>query len=215
VDFQATFAMPEASATPKYQLVGSVQERRPLSSASSNFKPTIYNTGFPAVQHRSKSAFARSREDQTKAFRAERNSEPPLAVSGGIQKFDDEKSTMDSNLGKRLRSSDEGDDWRRRVSEENERKIESMTEEERELEQKEILERFGANVGDILRKAREAREMKGFQGSAETRKEPLLEDFQGTYYGLSPLTGSSSDSRLSSLDGGFRSALKGKFIDVC
>jgi hypothetical protein len=33
-----------------------------------------------------------------------------------------------------------------------------MTEEERERERKEIVERFGANVGDVLRRARLARD---------------------------------------------------------
>jgi RNA polymerase II-associated protein 1 len=44
------------------------------------------------------------------------------------------------------------------MEEENQRKVEAMTEEERETERKEILERFGPNIAEVLRKARAARE---------------------------------------------------------
>lgn len=44
------------------------------------------------------------------------------------------------------------------MEEQNRRRVEAMTEEEREAERREILERFGPNVGEILRKARAARD---------------------------------------------------------
>ena len=44
------------------------------------------------------------------------------------------------------------------MEEENQRRVEAMTESELEAERKEILERFGPNVGEILRRARAARE---------------------------------------------------------
>jgi hypothetical protein len=44
------------------------------------------------------------------------------------------------------------------MSEENERRVAAMTEEEREQERREIEEKFGKNVGDVLRRARLARE---------------------------------------------------------
>lgn len=47
------------------------------------------------------------------------------------------------------------------MEEENTRKVESMTEEEREEERRELLEKFGSGLGDVLRRAREAREGKG------------------------------------------------------
>ena len=52
------------------------------------------------------------------------------------------------------------DDWRHQAEEENTRKVESMSPEELEQEQKEILERFGPNIADVLKKARAAREKK-------------------------------------------------------
>jgi hypothetical protein len=44
------------------------------------------------------------------------------------------------------------------MSEENERRVAAMTEEEREQERREIEEKFGKNIGDVLRRARLARE---------------------------------------------------------
>ena len=50
------------------------------------------------------------------------------------------------------------DDWRARMSEENEKRVGAMTEEEREHERREIEERYGKNIGDVLRRVRMARE---------------------------------------------------------
>jgi hypothetical protein len=44
------------------------------------------------------------------------------------------------------------------MSEENERRVAAMTEEEREQERGQIRENFGKNIGEVLRKARMARE---------------------------------------------------------
>ena len=46
----------------------------------------------------------------------------------------------------------------------------NMTEEEREEERREILERFGANVGDLLKRARLAREK---QRQGKVQAEPM------------------------------------------
>jgi len=53
------------------------------------------------------------------------------------------------------------DDWRVRVSEENERRVAAMTEEAREQERREIEEKFGKDIGEVLRRARMARESHG------------------------------------------------------
>ena len=50
------------------------------------------------------------------------------------------------------------DDLRRQISEENDRRIEGMREEGTERERKEIIGQFGSGIGDLLRKAKEARE---------------------------------------------------------
>jgi len=44
------------------------------------------------------------------------------------------------------------------MSEENEKRVAAMTVEEREQERREIEEKFGKNIGDVLRRARMARE---------------------------------------------------------
>ena len=50
------------------------------------------------------------------------------------------------------------DDLRRQISEENDRRIEVMREEEKERERGEIIGQFGSGIGGLLRKAKEARE---------------------------------------------------------
>ena len=58
----------------------------------------------------------------------------------------------------------EGGDWRDQISRENEERVQNMTEEERERERQEIIERFGSHVGDVLRRARLAREGTSLKG---------------------------------------------------
>ncbi|KAJ3525683.1 hypothetical protein NM688_g8368 [Phlebia brevispora] len=137
-------------------LIGSIVERKPGSSSSPNVHPIANKTGFPPVQHRSKSAFARARDDQKKSSGSERLQRPPAIASSARLKsevpsyeYDDAQSHPQSNLD---------GDWRRDIEEENKSRVASMTESEREEERREILERFGSGVGDILRKARAARE---------------------------------------------------------
>ncbi|KAK1226590.1 hypothetical protein PQX77_010430 [Marasmius sp. AFHP31] len=128
-------------------LIGSVIERAPSSSKSK--PPTISQTargGFPVVQHRSlerakgKSAFARSRESAQTNPTISRDAPVPRVVPH--------------------REPQSEQDWRSQISRENEARVENMTEEERESEIREVLERFGTGVGDLLKRAREARERK-------------------------------------------------------
>ena len=49
-------------------------------------------------------------------------------------------------------------DLRQQISEENDRRIEGMSEEGRERERREIIEQFGSEIEDLLRRAKEARE---------------------------------------------------------
>ena len=49
-------------------------------------------------------------------------------------------------------------DLRRQISEENDRRIEGMPEERIKRERREIIGQFGSGIGDLLRKAKEARE---------------------------------------------------------
>lgn len=130
--------MPDAF-TKNVQLVGSVLERTP-GAASSPLRPPAPKTGFPPVQHRSKSAFARSRDPSKQPTEnRERPSKPPIVSS--------EHPTPSP-------SASEEPKWREEVGRENEKIVANMSPEERELERQAILERFGPDVGVILRKAK-------------------------------------------------------------
>jgi len=63
------------------------------------------------------------------------------------------------------------------MTEENERLVAAMTEEEREQERRQIRENFGKNIGDVLRKARTARE-------AHEKREKTVASLEGD--GTSP-----------------------------
>ena len=152
--------MPDASAK-NVQLVGSVLERTPGSTASS-FRPSAPKTGFPPVQHRTQSAFARSRDlSKQSPPIGERPSQPPL-VTPGHPKL--------SNILP-LSTSDESK-WREELSRENEKVVANMSSEERELERQAILERFGPGVGAILERAKRNRKTRRDEkGETESGRE--------------------------------------------
>ncbi|KAI0292198.1 hypothetical protein B0F90DRAFT_1941691 [Multifurca ochricompacta] len=133
-------------------LVGSIFERKPSSSTSAPSVPQLIGstTGFPTAQHRSKSVFARNREAEQHQFtaRSPRSAEPPIVQTASRMQ----------ELGPSEKRDSDTDDWRTRMSEENERLVAAMTEEEREEGRREIEEKFGNNIGELLRRARMARE---------------------------------------------------------
>ncbi|KAH9922952.1 uncharacterized protein B0H18DRAFT_1016327 [Fomitopsis serialis] len=135
-------------------LIGSIFERKPQSKPNApTFKASLSGkTGFPSVQHRSKSAFARAREEQKKG---EPSKPQYVPVVQPTMKVEIPKPRVAAKP-----ASGESGDWRRQIEEENRRRVDTMTDEEREQERREILEKFGPDVGEILRKAREARERK-------------------------------------------------------
>ena len=128
-------------------LVGSVFERKPGFSmvSPSSPKSNESDTGFPKALHRSKSLFARNRGTQQQSVIPSHAAVPPVVQRAPRTQ---EQEELDA------------DDWRLQMSEENERRVAAMTEEEREEERRQIREKFGKNIGDILRKARMAREEK-------------------------------------------------------
>jgi hypothetical protein len=130
-------------------LVGSVFERKRGSSTPAPFAPKAIgsSTGFPTAQHRSKSVFARNRgtQQQSTALPSQAAVPPVVFLAPRTEELVPPKE-LDT------------DDWRVRMSEENERRVAAMTEEEREQERREIEEKFGKNIGDVLRRARMARE---------------------------------------------------------
>ncbi|TDL19699.1 hypothetical protein BD410DRAFT_900034 [Rickenella mellea] len=143
-------------------LVGNVLERNISPRPPTRFvnaSQESQNTGFPSVQHRSKSAFARAREARRKpTFESQRDVpivQPVAGPSSARISRDSPGFSIDSS---RPGVEDVSEKWRDQMSEENVRRVESMTDAERQEERTEILEKFGPNIGDVLRKAREARE---------------------------------------------------------
>ncbi|KAF8635942.1 hypothetical protein AX15_000113 [Amanita polypyramis BW_CC] len=129
------------------ELVGSVLERKTPASSNPPRASTSSHSGFPAVEHRSKSAFARNR-GTLRNHRTTRLRGAPSVIPA----VDKHAPTI---LSAQTTSSDS---WRDQISEENQRKVGAMTDEEREEEKKWIFERFGPEIGSILKRAKEARE---------------------------------------------------------
>ncbi|KAJ7619092.1 hypothetical protein DFH06DRAFT_1235276 [Mycena polygramma] len=130
-------------------LIGAVFERAPASTPSTPFAPAS-KTGFPQAPHRSKkSAFQRAREAAGASSSLKPRDHVPVVVpfkrEASRPSPSDEQPTKDP------------DDWRAQMSRENELRVSAMTDEEREEERREILEKFGPGLGDVLKKVREAR----------------------------------------------------------
>lgn len=137
--------MPDAS-TKNVQLVGSVLERIPGSTPLPSKLPAP-KTGFPPVQHRTKSAFTRSRDlSRQSASNIKRPDQPPLVTFGNSNA--PSPQTPDESK------------WLEEVGRDNEKIVANMSPEERELERQAILERFGPGVGAILQRAKRNREVK-------------------------------------------------------
>lgn len=164
-------------------LLGSVFERKPSGPALPPKPTSASSHGFPAVQHRSKSAFARSRENAqkpTSVTKEIRPQAPPIVASAQLDSTKSEKPVHD--------------DWREQLSRENETRVANMTDEEREAEKKDILERFGAGIGDVLERARRAREA-GVAKDRWTTQKPRVQP--------PPSDGDSEESLKDLLEGGW------------
>ncbi|VDC07059.1 unnamed protein product [Peniophora sp. CBMAI 1063] len=174
------------------QLVGSVLERKPGSRASgsgtSNSKPLSRFAqsqagGFPAAQHRSQSAFARGRAANTERLGrppgvAATAQVTPIPSSSSVTPKPSENGEISGDWRKEAVNDEDG--WKKQMEEENARRVEAMSEEERAQERLDILGRFGPGVGDILRKAKEKREKENAikiditPGQVEKAEEPDL-----------------------------------------
>ena len=131
-------------------IVGAIVERKTTSSISRPSTSTSSRTGFPVVQHRSKSAFARNREEK----RSRQRITPPsglLDVPSIVHSLNDQSNSQTRDVA-------EPETWRDKISKENEKRVAGMDDAEREEERRQILERFGTNIGDVLKRARLARE---------------------------------------------------------
>jgi len=148
-------------------IVGSIVERKPTSGAAKPKSSISSNTGFPTVQHRSKSAFGRSREGGRK----------PGLLASGSRVRNPPVIAVSSNLASPKPASTSGSlDWRDQISKENEARVADMEEDEREEERRQILERFGSNIGNVLRRARMAREEQKEKDQATTNLPTSKED---------------------------------------
>lgn len=141
-------------------LVGSIVERKVGSTSSAPNVKTSGKTGFPAVQHRSKSAFSRSRDEQKKTGSTPSRQSKPPAVQPVIQTIgaDDEDGTRSETIAQA------SDDWRRQMEEENSNRIDSMSPEEVEAARQSILDQFGPEIGKILEQSRKSREIAKTEG---------------------------------------------------
>lgn len=147
-------------------LIGSVVERRTPSSltgtTSLKFASTP-GTGFPAVQHRSKSSFARGREEAKGKGRL--NQVPSVGLPK-VAPPTPEIKPIPANV----------EDLQRQISEENEKRVASMTSEEIEKGRQEILEQLGSGTSDLLKRVHEARLRKFAQEQAVRDTEKPAEE---------------------------------------
>ncbi|KAG1810852.1 uncharacterized protein BJ212DRAFT_1376342 [Suillus subaureus] len=142
-------------------LIGSVFERK-TSTTQSLPSPRFAKTpgsGFPAVQHRSKSAFARAKEEEKSSDNVRPTAVPLVIPARPIEQTESRDLQVDSHTP--------DDAMRQQISEENERRVANMTEEEREQERREVLEQLGSGAGALLERVRAAR-------SRKTTKAPAI-----------------------------------------
>ncbi|KAG1766618.1 hypothetical protein EV702DRAFT_791069 [Suillus placidus] len=142
-------------------LIGSVYERK-TSTAQSLPSPRFAKTpgsGFPAVQHRSKSAFARAKEEEKSSSNVRSTAVPLVIPTSPVKQPRPRDLEVDSHTADVA--------MRQQISEENERRVANMTEEEREQERREVLEQLGSGAGDLLERIRAAR-------SRNTTKAPAI-----------------------------------------
>jgi hypothetical protein len=146
-------------------IVGSVFERKiPAFSATNQPKLSgSSQTGFPVVQHRSKSAFARGRDESKRngSIGPDRTKDIPIVQA---------TNNAGRRAGRLTPKPVIETDLRRQISEENEKKVEGMSKEERDQERRDIIEHFGVGISDLLQKAREARERRLTQEGNDANK---------------------------------------------
>jgi hypothetical protein len=112
--------------------------------------------------------FARARDDQRiRTYDAERARAVPVVLparkssyEGTLRSTPASTSRMSGTQSSTMTAGDEDkslESWREEISVQNERFVASMTDEEREEQRREILQRFGPDIGDVLRRVKEQR----------------------------------------------------------
>lgn len=139
-------------------MIGGIKERA-VSNAKLPVPPTPARiTGFPRAEHRSrkKSSFLKHREElnwEGDAGDVQPSSPPPSSSSAP-------RSSSDGDVSTQANLYDE-------MSERNAETVKSMTEEEREQSRQEIVERFGFDIGERLKRARAAQRRTATEGESE------------------------------------------------
>lgn len=115
-------------------LVGSVFERKALGrTAPKDFSGSGSSNGFPAAQHRSKSAFAQRREAPSTSSKVESKPLPSVVPSVVTQ---EDTSAED----------EPAEEWRTQIGRENDKRIDAMPAEQILDEQRELFEHFGEDL---------------------------------------------------------------------
>ena len=137
-------------------LVGAVFERNPTTAGCVTPFTGSARNGFPVVQHRSNSVFGRTKE-QKKVANAP--SKSPHTVD--LKRAPDLSSSL-------THTNPDPSDWRQQMSEENQRRVENMTDEERERGISAIYEQLGSGARENMRKIIAARRRRGGQGDGQS-----------------------------------------------
>lgn len=160
------------SQSPNTSLVGSIFERKSSSSLPPAVR-TSGKTGFPVAQHRSKSAFARARDEQRKVESGSRLAQPPTitrlaekspAVAAKVVESGEDELKKAHVIAKA------SEDWRQQMEKENQRRVDNMSPKELEAARKEILEQFGPEIAEILKQSRATREAGATNPSRENAR---------------------------------------------
>ncbi|EJD44200.1 hypothetical protein AURDEDRAFT_125464 [Auricularia subglabra TFB-10046 SS5] len=138
-------------------LIGGIVERPRSNAPPSAPSPSSSTSakGFPVAKHRSQSAFARARQTQQKPGMDGRPPAAPEVLA---------TSSRASPLVNASGTGDEQEHWRAQISEQNAATVANMTAEERQKAISEIFDTLGDGVGDLLQRARAARERKRAAG---------------------------------------------------
>jgi len=150
-------------------MIGSIKER-----TVSNVKPPAPPTppraaGFPRAEHRSKkSSFLRHREELSSEADA-RDAQLPTSPPSSLDAHQSPRTVSgEDDASAQGKMPDE-------ISGQNAKIIESMTDEEREQNRQEIVERFGLDIGERLQRARAAQRRVAAEGEQES---PLISGLQ-------------------------------------
>lgn len=161
-------------------LIGEVIERTPTSD--SRFKSHFGSenevkrvNGFPVVEHRSRSRFGRSEVRERERENGRRVDVPPVVGSSSTSssKNGDMSKTLEQYVHPSLiplyqqifnhlllsrLGQDDPTSILQSISQQNEDRVASMSDEQRIGELEEVREQLGSGIGDLMRRVREARE---------------------------------------------------------